>query len=179
MPRRSAVVATLATMLLSAAPAGATVGLGLRAGFLDRQDAQGRPTSGGMFVRAHSGFFGLEAGVDRWTFDRADGADVTTTPVTLGVLLYPVPFAYVLGGGGLYDASITDAPPGLDGDSSELSWLLGAGLEVPVVPALRLTGDVRYGYVDRERSRLAELGLDDRSWVVVHVGAMFALPVGP
>lgn len=177
MQRSLKLVAGATALALLAAPAHATVGIGLRAGFLDRVEEDGRPRSFGGFARAHSGFFGLEIGVDRWTFDRADGAEVTTTPVTLALLAYPLPFAYVLGGGGLYDASIAETG-GTGADASELGWLLGAGLEVPVLPALRLAGDVRYGYVDRDRDRLAQLGLDDRDWVVFHVGAMFTLPPG-
>lgn len=173
-PLRSLVTSAVALALL-AAPAQATLGFGLRAGLLDRVEEDGRPRSFGGFARAHSGFFGLEVGADRWTFERADGAEVTTTPVTLALLAYPLPFAYVLGGGGLYDASIAEAG-GPEAEASELGWQIGAGLEVPVLPALRLTGDIRYGYVDRDR--LAQLGLDDHDWVVFHAGAMLALPPG-
>lgn len=175
-PLRSLVTGAAALALL-ATPAQATLGFGLRAGFLDREEEDGRPRSFGGFARAHSGFFGLEVGADRWTFERADGAEVTTTPVSLALLAYPLPFAYVLGGGGRYDASIAETG-GTGAEASGLSWLIGAGLEIPVLPALRLTGDIRYGYVDRDRDRLAQLGLDDRDWVIFHAGAMLALPPG-
>jgi hypothetical protein len=179
MPRLLVLAAGLLLAATTAAPAHAVAGFGLRAGFLDREEADGRPHSAGAFVRLHSGALGVEVGADRWTFERADGAEVTSTPITFGLLAYPVPFAYALAGGGLYDASITQPTLGLDRDASELGWVLGAGLELPIVPALRFTGDVRWGFIDRDRERLALLGLDDRDWLVFHVGAMLALPPAP
>jgi hypothetical protein len=161
----------------AATPADAGVGLGARGGVVrDPDDDESMRTMGGL-VRFTGGLMGLEVAVDRWTRE-VGNTEIAMTPVTASLLLYPLPFAYVGAGAGRYGASI-DSPGFLglaDDHDASAGYHLSAGLEIPVLPPLRLTGDVRYMFVDRSFEQLGDSSLSDSDVVALQVGALLVLP---
>ncbi len=169
--------ALIFAVVATAMPAHAGVGLGARGGVIRNPDDDDNMETWGGHVRFKGGLVGLEVAVDRWTRE-VGNTEITMTPVTAGLLLYPIPFAYVGAGAGRYGSTI-DSPGflGLTDDSDAAAgYHVGAGLEIPVLPPLRVTGDVRYMFVDRTFEQLGDSSISDSDAVALQVGAMVLLP---
>lgn len=175
MKRMTFLLAALLCVAMAApSPSEGGIGIGVRGGMLvDDQDTR----SIGGFVRLRSGFFGLEAAWDRWNVETLGGADIDTSPLTFGLMAYPLPWVYAIGGLGLYDDSIGDpGPESFFDEDDDVGWQLGGGVEIPVLPIVSVTGDVRWTFLDREVNEFGGLSLDDSNWVAAYVGAAFMLP---
>jgi opacity protein-like surface antigen len=133
----------------------------------------------GAFVRAGS-MFGVEGAVDYRNEDLGSGAELRTWPVTVSLIVAPIPLVYGVAGVGWYNTTLET--PGLLGTSEETStdfgYHVGAGAQLPILPMLSLVGDVRYSYVDYDldafTSSVSEM--EKGNYVSVNVGAMFQLP---
>jgi hypothetical protein len=158
-------------------PASAGVGLGVRGGIVRDPDDDDSMRAWGGLVRFQGGLLGLEVAMDRWERDLGP-TEVTMTPVTASLLLYPIPFAYVGAGAGRYGSTI-DSPGFLgltdDSDASD-GYHVGAGLEVPLIPQFRLMADARYMFVDRTFDELGDSSLRDSDVVALQVGGLVVLP---
>lgn len=167
----------VAVAIVSVAPANAGVGIGVRGGVVRDPDVDDSMRTMGGMLRFRGGLLGLELAVDRWERE-VGGTEIAMTPVTASVLVYPLPFAWIGGGAGRYGARI-DSPGflGLTDDTDAVAgYHVGAGVEVPVLPPLRLTGDVRYMFVDRTFEQLGDSSLSDSDVVTLQVGALLTLP---
>jgi hypothetical protein len=158
------------------------VGLGARGAWVDRTDAEENSRMVGAFIRT-GGAIGFEGAVDYRNEDLGSGAELRTWPVTVSLVASPIPFLYGLAGVGWYNTTIE--APALIGSSEETStdfgYHIGAGAQLPIMPALSLVGDVRYAYVDYEFEEFTSSAseLEKGSSVSVNIGAMLQLPPTP
>lgn len=80
------------------------------------------------------------------------GANVKTWPVTASLLVYPIPANYGLAGLGWYNATL-EMPESMsiaDKTNTRLGYHLGAGVELPVTPGLKVAGEFRNIFLDYE-----------------------------
>ncbi len=140
---------TLLIALSCVASADAGLGVGARYSYVHNNDLEDNSSMIGAMVRLrHMMFFGLEGAIDVRKEELNDGSELTSTPITVSAMVYPIPLVYGLAGLGYYrttlkvgDEETTDSPIG---------YHFGAGVEMPIVPLLKVTGDMRYQFLDYE-----------------------------
>lgn len=146
---------TLATCLLTltfAASADAGLGVGARYSYVHNNDLEDNSSMVGAMVRLrHMMFFGLEGAVDFRKEELNDGSELRSTPLTASVMIFPIPVVYGLAGLGLYRTTLEVS--GEETTDTQLGYHFGAGVEAPLIPLLKLTGDIRYQFVDYEFDR--------------------------
>ncbi|MGQ0720447.1 MAG: outer membrane protein [Candidatus Eiseniibacteriota bacterium] len=174
--------AAAALLVASQAPPADALGLGARGAWVDRTDAEESSRMLGAFVRT-GGMIGIEGAVDYRNEDLGSGAEMRTWPVTVSLIASPIPFLYGLAGVGWYNTTI-EAPALLGSNeetSTDFGYHIGAGAQLPVMPALSLVGDVRYAYVDYEFEEFTGSAseLEKGSSVSVNIGAMLQIPPTP
>lgn len=106
----------------------------------------------GAHVRLRGALLGLEGAIDYRNDELGGGVELKTWPVSASLLLYPLTPVYALAGLGWYNSTL-DFPADSEYDNktqTELGYHFGAGLEVPLAPSLKLTGDIRWLFVDYE-----------------------------
>jgi opacity protein-like surface antigen len=132
----------------------------------------------GALVRT-GGILGMEAAVSRRREDGDDGAGLTTWPVTVSVVVAPVPVVYGLAGVGWYRARLESASVADEDEiRHDLGYHVGAGVDVPVLPSLHAFADVRYAYVDDDFEDTLEAvsRREGGDHVELSLGATFRLP---
>jgi opacity protein-like surface antigen len=131
---------------------GTGLGLGARYSFVHNRDTDDNANMLGAMARLRGTFLGLEGAVDYRNEDLGNNVELKTWPISASLMLYPIPAIYGLAGVGWYNSTI-DFPAGSlyeDDTDTELGYHFGAGLEMPLAPTLKLTGDFRYLFVDYE-----------------------------
>lgn len=104
-------------------------------------------------------------------------------PVTVTGLLYPLPLLYAGVGGGWYNSTFDYSELyndiGFDDETTrDFGWHLVAGIELPPVSSnVKVFGDVRYVFLDREFEDLPDAVLDGvkSDFYSINVGLMFGL----
>lgn len=133
---------------------------------------------GGVVARARSEFLGLEGAIDYRSERLNSSTDLRTWPVTASVLLYPVRNFYGLAGLGWYNSTLdfeSDLPYE-DRTETEVGYHLGLGFEAPLSANARLTGDVRYQFIDYAFEEIPEsLGEVDADAFALNLGVLFYL----
>lgn len=106
----------------------------------------------GGVLRTRNSVLGLEGAFAYRSESLPADADLRVWPVTASVLLFPVLPVYGVAGLGWYNATLDlpDTSPFQDETTTELGYHLGAGIELPLSPQLRLSGDVRWMFLDYE-----------------------------
>jgi opacity protein-like surface antigen len=106
--------------------------------------------------------------------------DVTTYPITVSALVYPMPLIYLLGGVGWYNTTIEFSEAGVtSGPASETNdnfgSHVGAGLEMSVGGNRSLNAGIRYVFLDYDVTRLDLGGLDtiEADYYSIQVGLTF------
>ena len=163
----------LLLVLAAASPAAAQVsfGLGIHGGVVSASDADNTVPTGGAHARLRLlGFLGLEGAVDYRQEEFSGGLlQVDTVPITLSVLLYPIPVGplqpYLVGGIGFYLSDITVAD-GPSNDTSNVGAHLGGGLDIRLGSSWALHGDVRYVIRELDTNGLGVSSLDADGWQV-------------
>ena len=173
------VLAGLLSVLICQPARAGTIGIGMRAAYVtDRQtDASSGMT--GLFTRIHDGVLGLEAAVDYRRENLGSGISRRTWPVTASLAIYPLPEIYALAGLGWYNTTL-DLPKGSqysDRTKTRLGYHLGAGVELAVLPSLRLIADGRYHFVDYKfRDIPSEIGHRRADFFSLNAGVAIFLP---
>lgn len=169
---------TLATCLLTlsfAATADAGLGIGARYSYVHNNDLEDNSSMIGAMVRLrHMMFFGLEGAVDIRKEELNDGSELRSTPLTASVMIFPIPVVYGLAGLGLYRTTFDVS--GEETTDTQLGYHFGAGVEAPLIPLLKLTGDIRYQFVDYEFEDVAEsLGKVEADGYAISAGLILYL----
>ena len=127
-------------------------GLGGHYSFVRNQDTDEETNMLGVQARLRGRYAGVEGSVDYRNDDLGSDVELKTWPVSASFLIYPVPVVYGLAGLGWYNSTLDFSDESLfeDQTATELGYHLGAGLEAPISPALSLTGDVRWLFIDYE-----------------------------
>jgi len=139
----------LLTVLMSV-PASAGLGVGARYSFVRNSDTRDNSSMTGVFTRIRGDLLGLEGAIDYRDDNLGNDVVQRTWPVSASLMVYPLSGLYALAGLGWYHTSI-DFPANSgysDRTSSKLGYHLGAGLEMGLVPRVKLTGDLRYLFLD-------------------------------
>ncbi len=155
---RLLIVVFAGLLVLCTVPAAqAGLGIGARYSYVHNNDLEDNSTMFGAMVRLrHMMFFGLEGALDYRKEEFNNGNELKSTPLTASVMLYPVPVAYALAGIGFYRSTLTTTS-GAEASDTKIGYHYGVGAEVPVVPLLKLTGDIRYQFIDYDFEDIPEL----------------------
>lgn len=130
-----------------------------------------------------SPFFGLDGTIAYRQEDYVDNAvTVKSWPVQASALVYPLPVLYGTIGAGWYNVTfdINDEEElGVDlvddETQTEFGWHFGGGVEVPISPAVDLTGDVRYVFLDYEFEQSPTSDEVDSDFYMISAGLLFHL----
>jgi hypothetical protein len=106
--------------------------------------------------------------------------DVTTYPITISAMAYPIPLVYLLAGVGWYnttlefsDSGVTTGPDSETNDNFGSHF--GAGIELPIGGNKSLSGDVRYVFLNYDVTKLDLGGLKelDADYFSFQIGLTF------
>lgn len=127
--------------------------LGPQAGYYKIKDADQAALLGGAALRLKLGPLGVEGSINYRQEKYADGlVTVRTWPIMATGLFYPLPIVYGLAGFGWYKITMDfdqDKIPGIKDETiQEVGWHFGGGVELPLGSNIKLTGDVRYVFLD-------------------------------
>jgi len=131
---------------------GEGLGLGAHYSHVHNQSTDDNTGMVGAHLRLRGTVLGLEGAVDYRNDELGNDVELKSWPISASLLVYPVPPVYALAGLGWYNTTI-DFPDGAlfeDDTQTELGYQLGAGVELPLAPTLKLLGDVRWQFIDYE-----------------------------
>jgi opacity protein-like surface antigen len=141
---------------------------------------------GGAFRTKLSPAFGLEGSINYRSEDYDNGnVSVTSWPVMVTAMIYPVPIVYGAIGAGWYNTSITYSPAlhlfgANDETKQEFGWHFGGGLEIPLGLSMRnpgaiLTADIRYVFLNYDFQQFPGTSGLKNDFVYMTVGLLFSL----
>ncbi|MFN0157606.1 MAG: outer membrane beta-barrel protein [Bacteroidota bacterium] len=180
----------LVLIVLSVVPAvtqdGGGIGFGPQIGIYKAQDADVVRVMGGAALRLKfSDAIGVEASINYRAEEYNNGAvKVTSWPIMVTGLLYPIPVVYGAIGAGWYNTTIDyDFPagflggPGTTGSEThqEFGWHFGGGVELPLGSVAKLVGDIRYVFLDYEFESFPGSNDVNSNFYVITVGLLFGL----
>jgi len=153
----------------------AGLGVGARYSYVHNNGIDDNSSMIGVMVRLrHMMFFGLEGAIDVRKEEMNNGSELRSTPFTLSAMVYPIPFVYGLAGIGLYRTTLESN--GSEFTDSQVGYHFGAGAEMPILPLLKATGDIRYQFVDYEFKDIAEsLGKVEADGYAISAGLILYL----
>ena len=162
--------------------------LGPQLGWQKASDAdEAKLMVGGAFRVKLSPSFGLEAAVNYRKEDYDNGSvSVTSWPVMVTALIYPIPIIYGAIGAGWYNTSIDYSSNVLlfsnENNQTEqnFGWHFGGGVEIPLgmsmsSPGAILTGDIRYVFLNYDFQKLPGSPGLNSNFIYMTVGLLFNL----
>jgi len=157
------------------------ISVGPQLGYYKAQDADDGNLMGGLAFRFKSKqIFGFEASIN-YKHEKYSNNQlaVRSWPIMLTGLVYPVPNIYGEAGVGwyyvTYDYDQNKLPLFKDKTTHEFGWHFGAGVEVPVGEKFKVTGDVRYVFLDYEFEEIPGSDNLNSNFYVITIGLLFAL----
>jgi opacity protein-like surface antigen len=134
------------------------VGIGPRLGWAEDSGFGEEALTVGGVLRARNNVLGLEAAVAYRKESLSDDVELRVWPVTVSALLFPLLPVYGLAGLGWYNTTLDVPDTSAFGDetATELGYHLGAGIELPLSPQLRLASDVRWLFLEYEFEDIPE-----------------------
>lgn len=181
----SIIILGIATALPLAAQG--SVGIGPQIGMYKVRDVEGFKFMGGAALRMKlSGGLGIEGSINYRAEDYGGSGggsvSVKSWPVMVTGLLYLFPAAYGAIGAGWYNTTMVyNLPPGYSGlpyastTNQEFGWHFGGGAELPLGPAMKLTGDIRYVFLDYNFENFPGTEGVNSNFYVVTAGLLFGL----
>jgi len=158
----------------------ASISIGPQAGYYKAQDADKGSYMGGLACRLKLlPVLGAEASINYRQEEYAHGAlTVRSWPVMVTGLIYPLPIVYGAIGAGWYNLTF-------DYDQSRVSlladettqafgWHLGGGVDIPLGSIMKLTGDLRYVFLDYDFKDIPGSGDLKSDFFVITVGLLFS-----
>lgn len=142
-------ILTFVMLVGSLSTAHAGIGFGLRYSHVRTEGFDDNSGMIGAFARLKKTLVGFELSADKRK-DNYDGSEFDVTQFTGSVMLTPLPVAHLLAGAGLYRTEtyyLSD--PELQTDNT-IGFHYGAGVEWPLLPLLKLAGDLRYRVLNYE-----------------------------
>jgi opacity protein-like surface antigen len=160
-----------------------SIGIGPQLGYFKSGDADDGSIWFGGFIRAKlSEGFGLDLSVNYRSEEYAGGrVEVSQWPVLASALIYPFPVIYGIAGAGLYFTSftfdVTDQVDAPDETASRLGWHLGAGVELPLSEMVKLTGDIKYVFLDYDLEDFGDVSANElnANFYIINIGLAFGL----
>lgn len=136
-------------------------GVGVRGGWYKSNDADDGKLYGGLQVRWKVfPALAIEGAVDyRPEESYPDNRKITSYPVLVSALFYPIPGAavspYLLGGVGWYYSKLEDSQGTTR--SNDFGAHLGGGLDIPIAPSVVFNADLRYYFLNFEDQKVKDL----------------------
>ncbi len=178
---RYAIVLTLLCMLAGNPVKGQGIDLGPMLGFQKSGDADaGKVMAGGAVRIRLSPALGVEGSIHYRSEKYYDGAlTVKSWPVMATGLIYPLPIVYGAVGAGWYNTTFEYEPDrfplAVKHTEQEFGWHLGGGVELPFGESTKLTGDIRYVFLNYELEDFPDRGISRSDFYVISVGILFSL----
>jgi opacity protein-like surface antigen len=157
------------------------IGVGPILGYQKASDADdGRLMFGAALRLKLSPGLGVEGSINYRQEKYADGLlTVKSWPVMASALLYPLPNVYGALGAGWYNTTFQydrDQLPMLGNKTKqEFGWHLGGGLELPFSSTSKITGDIRYVFIDYDIEELVEFNGVQNNFYVITVGLLIGI----
>jgi opacity protein-like surface antigen len=157
------------------------VSLGPSLGYQRAADAdEGRLMVGAALRMKLSPALGVEGSINYRREKYADGLlTVRSWPVMITGLLYPIPNLYGAIGAGWYNTTFDfdrdELPLVSNRTKQEFGWHFGGGVELPVNQNVKLTGDIRYVFLDYDFEELPGSGDTKSNFYMITVGLLFDL----
>jgi hypothetical protein len=150
--------------------------LGPQFGFYKSADADDtKLLIGGVLRGRIHPALGLEASLSYRNETFHEGRlEVTSWPVMLTGMVYPLPIVYGLMGVGWYNSSF-DYLQAQDRNEQEFGWHFGGGLEWPVGGNSKFYTDIRYVFLDYEFDAIPGLEDTNSNFYMVSAGLLFGL----
>jgi opacity protein-like surface antigen len=161
-----------------------SIGIGPQIGYQRAGDADSGELMVGAFIRAKlSQAFGLEGSVNyRGEEYRGGSVTVSSWPVMASALIYPFPIVYGIAGVGWHFTTISYEGTTWENDiedrtTSPFGFHLGAGLELPLAEKIKLTGDIKYVFLDYGLENIDDVPLNDlnSNFYIINIGIGFGL----
>lgn len=167
--------------LMAAPVISQSVSLGPQVGYYKAQDADEGNIMGGVAWRfKFTQMLGLEASINyRHEKYANDALTVRSWPVMVTALIYPLPVVYGAIGAGWYNTTYDYDQSRFsylqDETTQEFGWHFGGGAELPVGSNFKLTGDIRYVFLDYDFKEIPGTGVLNSNFYVITVGFLFDL----
>jgi len=179
--RKKIILLTGLSILMAAQVTAQSIGIGPQVGYFKTKDADKGSFMGGVAWRMKMlPILGVEASIQYRQEKFADGAlTVRSWPVMVTGLIYPLPVVYGAIGAGWYsvtsDYDQKKVPLLKDETSQEVGWHFGGGLEVPVGTKIKVTGDIRYVFLNYKFEKIPGSSDMKSNFTVMTVGLLFGL----
>ncbi len=158
-----------------------SVSLGPQVGYYKAKDADQGAFMGGVAWRfKFTPSLGLEASINyRQEKYANDALTVHSWPVMVTGLIYPLPIVYGAIGAGwysvTYDFNQSKLPLLKDETTQEFGWHFGGGVEFPIGSNFKLTGDIRYVFLNYDFKEIPGSADLKSNFYVITVGFLFGL----
>jgi opacity protein-like surface antigen len=159
-----------------------SIGVGPQIGYQRAGDAESGRIMLGAFIRAKLSMALAIDGSVNYRTEEYGPINVTSWPVLLSVLFYPVPAVYGLAGVGWHFSTISFENSRFEDDledrtESPFGFHLGAGLELPLGESMKLFGDIKYVFLNYDLENINEVALNDlnSNFYIINVGLAFGL----
>ncbi len=154
--------------------------LGPQVGYHKAKDADDGKFMFGAALRLKlTSSLGVEGSIGYRQEEYADGAaTVRSWPIMVTGLYYPLPIVYGAIGAGWYNTTIDydDSVVGLENETTqEFGWHFGAGAEIPIGSNAKITGDIRYVFINYDFDQIPGEGDLDANFYVISAGLLFGL----
>jgi opacity protein-like surface antigen len=159
----------------------ASISIGPQVGYYKSQDADQGSVMGGAACRLNfTSVLGAEASINYRQEKYAHGlVTVKSWPVMVTGLIFPLPVVYGAIGAGWYNTTFdydqNKLPLLTDETTQQFGWHFGGGVELPVGPSLKLTGDIRYVFLDYKFKEIPGTGSMRSDFFVITVGLLFGV----
>lgn len=177
--KRFSMAALCVALLVPAVPAAAQgLNFGPQLGYYKARDADNGEVMYGAALRLRIlPFLGAEGSINYRQEDYGDNAvTVRSWPVMITGLLYPIPFLYGALGAGWYNTTFdynNDLADLGSETKQEFGWHVGGGLELPLGTVAKVTGDIRYVFLDYNFADAPQLPETDADFYVITIGVLF------
>jgi len=156
------------------------VSLGPQVGYYKAQDADGNFMGGVAWRFKFTPLFGLEASINyRQEKYANDALTVRSWPIMVTGLIYPIPIVYGAIGAGWYSTTFDydqDKFSFLEDETTqEFGWHFGGGVEFPIGSNFKLTGDIRYVFLDYDFKEIPGSPDLKSNFYVITAGLLFGL----
>lgn len=157
-----------------------SVSIGPMLGYQKAKDADGSYMAGAALRVRLLRLIGFEGSVNYRQEDYGDGLTVKSWPVMASAMIYPLPLLYGVVGMGWYNTTFdfdqSLETQGFEDDTKhKVGWHFGAGVEVPASSKVKLTGDIRYVFLDYDFQSIPGVGSTDADFFLIEAGILFEL----
>jgi len=158
-----------------------SLSVGPQVGYYKAQDADKGSFMGGVAWRIKlMPALGLEASINYRQETYADDAlTVRNWPVMVTGLIYPIPVVYAAIGAGwysvTYDFDQSKLPLFKDETTQAFGWHFGGGVELPVGSNFKVTGDIRYVFLNYDFKEIPGSADLKSNFYIITAGFLFGL----